>query len=558
MPTVSFQAPTDYSAELEAIARRRKYAEALQQQGMQPVGETETVGGWAIPRSPLEGLAKALQQGLGSYKQSQLDKEQRDVAKRYQDDLVRVLSEGNRLSTGTPAQPPATPNDDEGNPMPGVAARAADPNAAAALYMTHPATQALGMQEMQRQRMMQAFGLGGASSGSPAQTGDTQQTGATSPPSQNGVGGVPRNVAMALLLADPSGKLLAQEQAKYSLQANKPVPVTEGGALVGPDGRLIYARPKLGENVLPIYDDKGNVIGVRPMPGAAEAAAGQTSAVEGAKAQFDTVEIPVSDGSKRTVPRAQVPQILGGKQPPQPAPQAEPQRPPQEQAALDQALAQMRANPGAPVTVNVPPSAPVATGAVVGRSPTPQQTAQQQSYGRERGEQEAGRAQAAMAARTTLANMDRLNNVAKELEAHPGLSGITGKVNQYPMLDVLPETRAARALQQTLVRQSAVSTLQAMRDSSKTGGAVGNVTEKEWPILEQQLAALDAAQSTADYKVALRNLQNQMNGAMSRIRGAYRETYGDEVSFEAPKYETQGRSQSSDVRSRADAILKGQ
>ncbi|MDO8703392.1 MAG: hypothetical protein Q7J84_00450, partial [Sulfuricaulis sp.] len=52
---------TDYAAEQEDIARRRAFAQAMQQQGAQPMGPTETVGGWAVKRSPLEGMAKMLQ-----------------------------------------------------------------------------------------------------------------------------------------------------------------------------------------------------------------------------------------------------------------------------------------------------------------------------------------------------------------------------------------------------------------------------------------------------------------------------------------------------------------
>ncbi len=131
--------------------------------------------------------------------------------------------------------------------------------------------------------------------------------------------------------------------------------------------------------------------------------------------------------------------------------------------------------------------------------------------------------------------------MANELERHPGLKDITGKIDQYSALDVMPQTRAARALQGSLVKQAAVNTLQSMRDASKTGGAVGAVTEKEWPILEQQLAALDGAQSPKDYKVALQNLQSQMKGAMGRIKAAYSETYGSELQYDSPKYVTQGR-----------------
>jgi len=148
--------------------------------------------------------------------------------------------------------------------------------------------------------------------------------------------------------------------------------------------------------------------------------------------------------------------------------------------------------------------------------------------------------QAITGATTSLQNIDRLTNVAKELSDHPGLSRITGKLNQFSTFDATAEATAARALQSTLVKQAAVNALQSMREASKTGGAVGAVTEGEWPILEQQLAALDGAQKPEDYKIALTNLQAQLASSSKRIRDAYEMTYGP-LAYTAPQYTTQGR-----------------
>jgi hypothetical protein len=148
--------------------------------------------------------------------------------------------------------------------------------------------------------------------------------------------------------------------------------------------------------------------------------------------------------------------------------------------------------------------------------------------------------QAITGATTSLQNIDRLTNVAKELSDHPGLSRITGKLNQFSTFDATAEATAARALQSTLVKQAAVNALQSMREASKTGGAVGAVTEGEWPILEQQLAALDGAQKPEDYKIALTNLQAQLASSSKRIRDAYEMTYGP-LAYTATQYTTQGR-----------------
>ena len=151
-----------------------------------------------------------------------------------------------------------------------------------------------------------------------------------------------------------------------------------------------------------------------------------------------------------------------------------------------------------------------------------------------------------VAAQSALQNMERLTNVANELKNHPGLPDIVGRANQYSTFDMRDNAVNARALQSTLVKQSATSALQAMRDSSKTGGAVGAVTEKEWPILEQQLAALDGAQTPAAYRAALTNLNNQLSSSSNRIRNAYEQTYG-KLKYEATPYQQQGQTSSGQI-----------
>lgn len=557
MPNVSFQAPTDYGADLQAIERRRQYADALRQQSMQPL-ETQMAGGWAIPISPTQGLAKALQAFASQRMQKKADEDTKGVSARYNSDLVRVLTEGGKLSAGTPArfqQPDPQEFEqaaDQGTQAPSgfnVAAKPGDPMAAAALYMTHPATQQLGMQEMQRQRMMEAFGLNG---GSAPQGGAS--SGATSPGAPTS-SGVPRNIALQLMLADPTGKLLAQENAKANAEATKPINVRPGGAVFQQGKGVLFNQPQVGPGVMLNYGPNGPTASA--VPGASDAMAAQAAAVAGgtqagkAPYELSTVNTPgaptlmthqqqIEAATGRPMPRpGMIPTSAVVGQNPEMA-----GRPQAEQDAIRKVMdADTR---GQPATVNVP-----APGGL--RLQDQGDSAQQKAYGTERGQLLAARPQATLSARTAITNMERLSNVARELENHPGLSGITGKVNQYAIGDLLPETRAARALQDTMVKQAAVQTLQAMREASKTGGAVGAVTEGEWPILERQLAALDAAQGTKDYRVALKNLQNQMAGAITRTRAAYKETYGEDLKFESTSHQTQGRS----VREQADEILNG-
>ena len=148
-----------------------------------------------------------------------------------------------------------------------------------------------------------------------------------------------------------------------------------------------------------------------------------------------------------------------------------------------------------------------------------------------------------LSAETALTNLTRMKNVAEELSGHKGLDSIVGKWNQYSIFDTSDKAINARALQSTLIKQSATAALQAMRDASKTGGAVGGVSEKEWPILEQQIAALDSAQTLGAYRNALKNLQSQLDASISNITKAYESRHG-KLDFEQPKYYKQDEAES--------------
>ena len=93
---------TDFGAEQQAIARRQKLSEMLLQQGLTPIGPTETVGGWAIRRSPLEGIAKLAQAGVGAYGLNKSEAMQKVLAQKIRDDAAAQMS---AMPQGTPAVP---------------------------------------------------------------------------------------------------------------------------------------------------------------------------------------------------------------------------------------------------------------------------------------------------------------------------------------------------------------------------------------------------------------------------------------------------------------------
>lgn len=66
----------DLASEQVQVMRQQQLADLLRRQGMEPMGPTEMVGGWAVKKSPLEAVAKLAQALGGSYLSSQADERQ--------------------------------------------------------------------------------------------------------------------------------------------------------------------------------------------------------------------------------------------------------------------------------------------------------------------------------------------------------------------------------------------------------------------------------------------------------------------------------------------------
>src|SRR3990167_5868368 len=128
--------------------------------------------------------------------------------------------------------------------------------------------------------------------------------------------------------------------------------------------------------------------------------------------------------------------------------------------------------------------------------------------------------------------LDRLGAEANSLLKHPGLSKSTGLMSVVPGvggLASIPGTDAAnfKARLDTLKSQVGFSVLQEMRNNSKTGGALGQVSDRENVMLQNNLAALDRAQSEPEFKAALQRIVDYTDAAKDRLRGAFNLKHGD-------------------------------
>jgi hypothetical protein len=112
----------------------------------------------------------------------------------------------------------------------------------------------------------------------------------------------------------------------------------------------------------------------------------------------------------------------------------------------------------------------------------------------------------------------------EKLRDSPGLDEITGfAAGRLPGLT--DEGRKAQALYDKVVAKGGFQALQDMRDASKTGGALGSVTEREGKQLIASFAAIDRRQNAKDVRDAIDTSISDIQGAGTRMREAYDTTY---------------------------------
>lgn len=95
----------DYDTEAANLQRRLQLAEAMQQGSLAPMGPTEVVGGYAVRRSPLEGLAKVAQAYFAGKSVEGIEGQQKELGSRYKADLqssIQHLMDGMNPATTTP------------------------------------------------------------------------------------------------------------------------------------------------------------------------------------------------------------------------------------------------------------------------------------------------------------------------------------------------------------------------------------------------------------------------------------------------------------------------
>lgn len=145
--------------------------------------------------------------------------------------------------------------------------------------------------------------------------------------------------------------------------------------------------------------------------------------------------------------------------------------------------------------------------------------------GKVQGEKAATIGQAKTTLDSAISNVDRMSDVARGIINNPALEKITGLQGVFPNM---PGGRAANVQAQldNLTSQVGFSVLQAMRDASKTGGALGQVSDFENRQLQNNLAALSRSQSADQYRAQLQKIIDWGEGVKQRLQAAYDKDYG--------------------------------
>jgi hypothetical protein len=126
--------------------------------------------------------------------------------------------------------------------------------------------------------------------------------------------------------------------------------------------------------------------------------------------------------------------------------------------------------------------------------------------------------------------MDKAQRAGKNIGF--STTGATGA-----LLGLLPGTAAydQKATIETLEADAAFSALQRMRDASKTGGALGNVSERELDLLKATAGSLRVGQSKEQFRENLGQYVERYNEAMLNVYDAFVADYGEKDANEAFK-----------------------
>lgn len=168
--------------------------------------------------------------------------------------------------------------------------------------------------------------------------------------------------------------------------------------------------------------------------------------------------------------------------------------------------------------------------------------------------------QARQSVKTVSNTMSVIGKKVDDLLANEkGIDGITGLIYGNT-LAITPSARKALADVEQLKNLAFIQGITELRAASKTGAAVGNVSNKEGDRFENLKASLNRSQSKEDFINGLKTLKQQSELTSQFMRESFDETYsyksngGADPAAVAPAAAAPA---ANSIRDQADAILRG-
>ena len=125
---------------------------------------------------------------------------------------------------------------------------------------------------------------------------------------------------------------------------------------------------------------------------------------------------------------------------------------------------------------------------------------------------------------TTLGDIDAQIARIKNLKEHKGLPYITGGI-MGRIGSTGEQATSAQADLDQIIAKAGFDALQQMRNSSPTGGALGNVSDREGKRLEASAAAMSQAQGTKAFREKLDRFTADLERAKKSIKSAFDAQY---------------------------------
>lgn len=122
---------------------------------------------------------------------------------------------------------------------------------------------------------------------------------------------------------------------------------------------------------------------------------------------------------------------------------------------------------------------------------------------------------------------DKIGNITSKIDEAISQTGYM-TAGFASLSSAIPGTPAADLYNTltTIQADAAFGALQEMRDNSKTGGALGQVSERELELLSAAQEAIKSSQSPEQLKKNLENYKSIRQQSFSRVKEAYRKDYG--------------------------------